>query len=70
MTPEQFSSAALELQQRGIIVSGHGWKTALAKLLGMTRQSIDNMEREGTRQRQTDLAISALIAGLPPFGEF
>lgn len=68
MTSEQFAAAAIELQQRGIIVSGHGWKTALANKLGITRQSVDGFERRGTRQLQTDYAIAALLAGLEPFG--
>lgn len=67
MTPEQFANAALELQQRGIIISGHGWKTALAKKLGVTRTTIDNFETGGTKQVQTDLAIAALLADLPPY---
>lgn len=67
MTPEQFSTAALELQQRGIIISGYGWKTSLANKLGVTRQTIDNFERDGTRQVQTDYAIAALMAGLEPY---
>jgi hypothetical protein len=67
MTPEQFKSAAIELQDRGIIVSGHGWKTSLAAKLGVTRQSIDNFERQGTRQIQTDYAIAAILAGIKPY---
>lgn len=67
MSPDQFASAALELQERGVIISGHGWKTSLANKLGVTRQSIDNFERDGTKQVQTDYAISALIAGLEPY---
>ncbi|WP_180901930.1 hypothetical protein [Martelella soudanensis] len=67
MTPEQFSRAALELQERGIIPTGHGWKTALANKLGLTRQQIDNFERGGTAKRQTDYAIAALLAGLNPY---
>lgn len=66
MTPAQFASAALELQQRGFIVAGHGWKTSLANKLGVTRVTIDRFEKEGTRQVQTDYAIAALLAGLEP----
>lgn len=67
MTPEQFSRAAIELQERGVIPTGHGWKTALANKLGMTRQTIDRLERSGTKQMQTDYAIAALIEGLEPY---
>ena len=64
MTPEQFAQAVKAMQTAGIIPDGHGWKTALANKLGVTRTTIDNFEREGTRQIQTDYAIAALIAGL------
>lgn len=67
MTPAQFATAALELQQRGIITSGHGWKTSLANKLGVTRTTIDNFEKHGTKQVQTDYAIAALLAGLEPY---
>lgn len=67
MTPAQFASAAIALQERGIIVAGHGWKTSLANKLGVTRTTIDNFERDGTRQVQTDYAISALLEGLEPY---
>ncbi|MGN6148817.1 MAG: hypothetical protein ACTHPD_09785 [Rhizomicrobium sp.] len=67
MTAEQFAQAIQALQAMGIIPNGHGWKTALAKKLGVTRTTIDNFEKEGTRQRQTDYAIAALISGLEPY---
>jgi transcriptional regulator with XRE-family HTH domain len=67
MTPEQFQRAISDMQGAGIIPAGHGWKTALASKLGVTRQSIDNMERGGTKQLQTDLALAALVAGLEPY---
>lgn len=67
MTPEQFAIAAQELQRLGVVPQGHGWKTALANKLGVTRQSVDNFERQGTRQVQTDYAIAALLAGLDPY---
>ena len=68
MTKDQFAAAAAALQAGGVIPVGHGWKTSLAGKLGVTRQTIDNFEREGTRQRQTDLAIAALLAGMEPYG--
>lgn len=68
MTPKQFATAALDLQERGIIVSGHGWKTSLANKLGVTRTTIDNFEKRGTIQIQTDYAIAALLAGMEPYG--
>jgi len=64
LTPEQFTTVVLLLQERGAIVAGHGWKTSLAKKLGVTRTSIDNFQREGTRQLQTDYALAALLAGV------
>lgn len=64
MTPDQFTAAALLLQERGIIVSGHGWKTDLADKLGLTRQSVDKFVRQGTKQIQTDYAIEALLLGV------
>lgn len=67
MTPEQFAKAALELQERGIITNGHGWKTSLAAKLGVTRPTVDHFERNGTRQIQTDYAIAALVSGLEPY---
>lgn len=67
MTAEQFATAALELQQRGIITSGHGWKADLARKAGWTRPTIDKFLTEGTKQIQTDLAVSALLAGLVPY---
>lgn len=67
MTPNQFAAAASKLQEHGVVISGHGWKTALANKLGVSRQSIDNFEREGTKQLQTDYAIAALLAGLEPY---
>lgn len=69
MTPKQFSSAVATLQSLSIIPAGHGWKTSLAGKLGVTRTTIDNFERQGTRQVQTDYAIAALIAGLQPWGD-
>lgn len=60
MTKDQFAAAAAALQAGGVIPAGHGWKTSLAGKLGVTRQTIDNFEREGTKQRQTDLAIATL----------
>jgi len=68
MTPAQFATAALQLQERGIIVSGHGWKTSLANKLGVTRTTIDNFERDGTKQLQTDYALAAMMAGIEPLG--
>lgn len=67
MTPAQFRSAVAAMQAAGAIPPGHGWKTALANKLGLTRTSIDNFERDGTRQIQTDYAIAAIIAGLEPY---
>lgn len=67
MTPEQFMMAVEALQAQSVIPPGHGWKTALANKLGVTRTTIDNFERQGTRQVQTDYAISALLAGLEPY---
>lgn len=67
MTPTDFSDAVALMQERGIIVSGHGWKTSLANKLGVTRTTIDNFEKHGTKQVQTDYAISALLAGLEPY---
>lgn len=67
MTAEQFATAALLMQERGIIVSGHGWKADLGRKAGWTRPTIDKFEREGTKQIQTDLAISAILAGLTPY---
>lgn len=67
MTPEQFALAVKAMQAAGIIPDGHGWKTALANKLGVTRTTIDNFEREGTRQIQTDYAIAALVQGLEPY---
>ncbi len=64
MTREQFAKAVERLQANGVIPTGHGWKTALAEKLGTTRQTIHNLSREGTKQTQTDLAISALVAGV------
>ena len=66
MTSEQFAAAALLMQERGIIVSGHGWKADLARKAGWTRPTIDKFLSEGTKQIQTDLAVSALLAGLAP----
>lgn len=68
MTPEQFKQATDQLKADGIIPVGHGWKTALANKLGVTRTTIDNFERDGTRQVQTDYAIAALADGLEPYG--
>lgn len=67
MTPEQFALAVKAMQASGIIPDGHGWKTALANKLGVTRTTIDNFEREGTGRVLTDYAISALLAGLEPY---
>lgn len=67
MTPTQFMQSVTALQDKGIIPAGHGWKTALANKLGVTRTTIDNFEKEGTRQVQTDYAIAALLAGLEPY---
>lgn len=67
MTPEQFMQAVSALQDKGTIPHGHGWKTALANKLGVSRPTIDHFEREGTRQVQTDYAIAALVAGLEPY---
>lgn len=67
MTPDQFAQAVKSMQNAGMIPAGHGWKTALANKLGVTRTTIDNFEREGTRQVQTDYAIAALISGLEPY---
>lgn len=67
MTPAQFRQAVEALQSRGAIPHGHGWKTALAGKLGLTRTTIDNFERDGTKQVQTDYAIAALVAGLDPY---
>ena len=67
MTAEEFASAALLMQERGIITKGHGWKQSLADKGGWTRTTIDNFERQGTRQVQTDLALAALLAGLGPY---
>lgn len=67
MTPDQFRKAVEALQVSEAIPSGHGWKTALANKLGVTRTTIDNFEKEGTRQIQTDYAIAAIIAGLEPY---
>ncbi|MBN9047008.1 MAG: hypothetical protein J0H18_15270 [Rhizobiales bacterium] len=69
MSPEKFAEAKAELQSKGIIPAGHGWMIALASRLDLTRQTVGNFEREGTKRRQTDYAIAALLAGLPPYGE-
>lgn len=66
MTADQFLQCVSALQDKGVIPPGHGWKTALANKLGVTRTTIDNFERQGTRQIQTDYAIAALLAGLGP----
>jgi DNA-binding XRE family transcriptional regulator len=66
MTPAQFMQSVAALQDKGIIPAGHGWKTALANKLGVTRTTIDNFEKHGTKQVQTDYAIAALLAGLEP----
>ncbi len=66
MTSSQFMQCVSALQSNGVIPPGHGWKTALANKLGVTRTTIDNFEKRGTQQIQTDYAIAALIAGLEP----
>lgn len=66
MSPEQFMQSVAQLQLSGTIPPGHGWKTALANKLGVTRTTIDNFEKHGTKQVQTDYAIAALLAGLEP----
>lgn len=67
MTPDQFRGAVAAMQAAGAIPPGHGWKTALAAKLGLSRQQISNFERDGTNQVQTDFAIAAIVAGLEPY---
>lgn len=67
MTADQFASAALELQERGIIISGHGWRSDLAGKMGWSLQTIKNFERGGTIRIETDYAIAALLSGVPPY---
>lgn len=67
MTSDQFSRAVAAMQAAGAIPAGHGWKSALAAKLGLSRQQITNFERGGTNQVQTDYAIAAIVAGLGPY---
>lgn len=67
MTPDQFASATLELQERGIIISGHGWRSDLAGKMGWSLQTVKNFEKGGTSRVETDYAIAALISGIPPY---
>lgn len=67
MTPEDFLRAALTLQERGIIVVGHGWRTDLAAKMGWSLQTVKNFEKTGTSRIETDYAIAALLSGLRPY---
>jgi predicted XRE-type DNA-binding protein len=69
LTPKQFAKAVIDLQAAGAIKAGHGWKSSLARALGVTRPTIDNYLAQGTIQKQTDLALSALLHGLEPLGQ-
>lgn len=66
MTADDFRRVVSALQVAGSIRAGHGWKQDLADELGVTRTTIVDFEARGTRQRQTDLALAALLAGLSP----
>lgn len=69
MTPEQFISAALKLQERGIIVAGHGWRSDLAGKMGWSLQTVKNFEKGGTSRVETDYAIAALLSGVGPYAQ-
>ncbi len=66
MKAPEFHSVVALMQERGIIRHGHGWKADLSKLTDWSRPRIDRYEAEGTPDKTTDLALSALLAGLGP----
>lgn len=66
MTSDAFHATVTALQAAGRIRSGRGWKVDLADALGVSPQTIDNFVAHGTRQRQTDLALAAIMADLDP----
>ncbi len=64
MTAEEFNKWLADM-------SAAGHKTgdrAIARMLGVHYNSVGHWQREGTKQRQTDLACAALLAGLAPYG--
>lgn len=66
MTSSQFQSWLAEMQSAGLI-RDHGGIQDAANLLGMTRERIRQMMRDGTKTVQTDLACSALLRKVEPY---
>lgn len=67
MTPMQFNQWLADMQSAGLIRSGHGHIQDAADRLGISRERVRQMMRDGTVQIQTDLACQALLAGLQPY---
>ena len=69
MTPTQVNQWLADMATAGRIRSGYGAIEDAMRLLGVGRMTLHRFAKTGTRDVQTDLAMAALLAGLPPYGD-